>query len=79
MQVQLTWLSPNPENKLINLLNTTNATRGAETDPLPEQLRHPWFVVYREQSIIKFQEKQLLFRTGTAFNLFNMSIRKCLL
>jgi hypothetical protein len=39
MQVQLTWLSPNPENKLIDLLNTTNATRGAETDPLPEQLR----------------------------------------
>jgi hypothetical protein len=52
MQVQLTWLSPNPENKLINLLNTTNATRGAETDPLPEQLRHPWFVVYREQSLV---------------------------
>jgi hypothetical protein len=52
MQVQLTWLSTNPENKLIDLLNTTNATRGAETDPLPEQLRYPWFVVYREQSLV---------------------------
>jgi len=52
MQVQLTWLSPIPENKFINLLNMTNATCGAETDPLSEHLRHPWFVVCRAQSLV---------------------------